>query len=95
METMIYLTKEQANKVRGKHGKYSELQPIVTEDGGFILPMDVIKDPEHKEVLDELLKCKEATLIITKVIDEKLPEDDAEREIYSVSNIKELTKMNI
>jgi hypothetical protein len=42
--------------------------------------MDVLNDLEHQEILDELLKCKEATLIIEKIIDEKLSEDDLERE---------------
>ncbi|HUU99462.1 MAG TPA: hypothetical protein VMW32_00730 [Bacteroidales bacterium] len=93
MEAVIYLTKEQADKVRGRHGKYSALDPIEAEDGNFILPKDVLSDPEHKEVLGELLKCKEAEIEVETIKDEKLSDDDpiAEKQVIKIKKIKELT----
>jgi hypothetical protein len=35
---VIYLTKEQADKVKGRHGKFSALDPIELMDGGYGLP---------------------------------------------------------
>lgn len=90
---LIYLTKEQAEKVRGRHGKYSELQPIPAEDGSFVLPLDVLKDPEHKDVLAELLKCRTAECNVVTIVNEKLKVDDPEREkqVIRVMRINEYT----
>lgn len=41
MECLI-LTKEQADKVRGKYGTYNELEPVPIKTGEFILPADVL-----------------------------------------------------
>ena len=89
MEEMILLTKEQADKVRGRHGKYSALEPVVLDDGSFMLPVDVLKDPENAEVLDDLLKCNAAVINKSVIIDKKIPAGDPSREkvIYSVTSI--------
>ena len=76
METLILLTIEQADQVRGNYGKYSALDPIATDNGMFILPVDVLDDPEHKEVLSQLGECKFAEIKVTDVINTKLPEGD-------------------
>lgn len=90
---MIYLTKDQADKVRGRHGKYSELRPVATEDGNFILPMDVLEDPEHKEVLEEFQKCRLAECDIVIAVDNKLLEGhpDREKQVIRILSIKEST----
>jgi hypothetical protein len=83
---MILLTKEQADKVRGRHGLYSALDPIEIEGGYFMLPVDVLKDPEHREVLEELIKCGAAVIKETVTVNKKLQEGDPLREktAYSV-----------
>jgi hypothetical protein len=83
---MILLTKEQAEKVRGRHGRYSELDPIPTNDGYFMLPVDVLKDPEHAEVLEDLMKSESAVIKETVIINKKLPEGDLlrEKQTYTV-----------
>jgi hypothetical protein len=83
---MILLTKEQADKVRGRHGQYSALDPIEIEGGYFMLPVDVLKDPEHKEVLEALMKCEAAVIKETLTVNKKLPVEDPLREkvTYSV-----------
>lgn len=65
---VILLTPVQAEQVRGNHGTYSAIDPIQTEDGNFILPMDVLYDPEHAEVLDKLLQCQACDLTITEEV---------------------------
>jgi len=82
---MIYLTKEQADKVRGRHGRYSALEPILADDGNYILPLAVLKDPEHREVFADLGKCKYANIDVIIEIDEKEPEKS--RQILSVKSI--------
>jgi hypothetical protein len=83
----ILLTKEQADKVRGRHGRYSALEPIPTEDSYFMLPADVLKDPEHKEVLGELIKCEAAVIKETVTVNKELPKGDIEREKIAYSII--------
>jgi hypothetical protein len=90
---MILLTKEQAEKVRGRHGRYSALDPISTGDGNFMLGMEVLDDPEHDEVLDDLLKCEEAEIDIIKTIDEKVPIEnifEREKTVYNTLSTKAL-----
>ena len=82
---VVYLNKEQAEKVRGKHGIYSELQPILTDDGNFILPVEVLKDPGHKEVFADLGECKYVNIDIIIEKDEKFPEETTQ--ILSVKSV--------
>lgn len=86
---MILLTKEQADKVRGRHGKYSELDPIESDNEMFILPDDVLNDPEHKEVLYELGECKYANVDILHEVDEILSEEDPlkYKQVFSVKEV--------
>jgi len=86
---MIYLIKEQADKVRGRHGRYSALEPILADDGNYILPLAVLKDPEHQEVFDELGKCKYANINVIIEIDKKIPENS--KQILSVKSITQDT----
>jgi hypothetical protein len=81
---VIYLTKEQADKVRGRHGVYSELQPTELPDGNLYLPTDVMDDSEHRETLNDLGECKFAEMDILKEVDEKTKE---EIELYSIKAI--------
>lgn len=60
----IYLNKEQAEKVRGRHGIYSALDPIETDDKCFVLPREVLNDKEHTETFPDLLQCKVAEIDI-------------------------------
>lgn len=91
---MIILTPEQAELVRGNHGKYSALDPTPTDDGNFILPVDVLDDPEHQEVFNKLGECKYADIDIIEVIDDKLPNDDIEKFKQTLS-VKEISPVSI
>ena len=86
---VIYLTKEQADKVRGRHGIYSALEPILADDGNYILPLAVLKDPEHQEVFNELGKCKYANIDVIIEVDKKVPENS--KRILSVKSITQDT----
>lgn len=91
---IIYLTQEQADKVRGRHGKYSALDPIMADNGMFILPVEVLNDPEHKEVLSQLGECKFAEIDVTEVVNVKLPVDDINR-TNQVLSVKEVSSVSI
>jgi len=85
----IILNKDQADKVRGNHGKYSALDPIPTDSGMFVLPIEVLDDPEHKEVLNDLGGCKYAEIDLLQVVDTKLSVNDPmrEKQVLSVKTI--------
>jgi len=83
----IFLTKEQADKVKGRHGKYSELEPIeINKD--FILPADVMDDPEHREVINDLGDCKFAEIEVTVTEESKTKELKEILTVKSVSEVK-------
>lgn len=54
MRNYIIISKEQADKVRGRHGKYSALEPVEFPDGMFGIPERVINDPEYDDIKDTL-----------------------------------------
>ena len=91
---VIYLAKEQADKVRGRHGQYSALDPIALDDGRFMLPVDVLEDKEHAEVLSDLGACKFAEIDVSDVTDTKLPVDDFMR-TKQVLSVKEISPVSI
>ena len=91
---VIYLDKDQSDKVRGRHGKYSALDPVAADNGMFILPVEVLDDPEHKEVLSDLGACKFAEINVSDVTDTKLPVDDINR-TKQVLSVKEISPVNI
>jgi len=82
---LILLTVEQTEKVRGRHGKYSALDPIAMDNGMFILPIEVMDDPEHKETLNDLGGCKYANVDIHLILDPKRPEDELKLGIQTLS----------
>jgi hypothetical protein len=90
---LILLTSEQAGKVRGRHGRYSGLDPVPTDNGMFVLPVEVLADPEHEEVLNDLGACKFAEIDDLQEIDMKLPKDDPARikQVLSVKSISGVT----
>lgn len=69
---LICLTKEQAEKIRGRHGEYSELQPMELTDGRYGLPVEVLTDPDLKEVHDLLaaLPIEEGEILQTEMTEE-------------------------
>jgi len=54
MECLI-LTKAQADGLRGKYGKYSELEPIPIKSDEYVLPSDVLNDDAFISVKHILL----------------------------------------
>ena len=62
----IILTKEQADRVRGRHGKYSAVYPIELNDGNFGLPPDVLLDHDLADIHEFLLALpvRDAEVII-------------------------------
>lgn len=54
---MIILTKEQADSIRGKYGKFSEIDPIMLKDElTFFVSELVLKDDEFIDIWDFLNK---------------------------------------
>ena len=91
---VILLTSEQADQVRGRHGKYSALDPILADNGMYILPTDVLDDPEHAEVLKDLEGCKFAEVQIREIIDLNLP-DGPNGKLSQVLSVKEISPVSI
>ena len=54
MRNYIIISKEQAEKIRGRHGKYSALEPVEFPDGMFGIPERLIDDPEFEDIKDTL-----------------------------------------
>lgn len=50
----LILTKEQADSVRGRHGSYSELQPVLLPNGKYALPEECKNDPDLITVKNQL-----------------------------------------
>jgi hypothetical protein len=84
---VIYLTKEQADKVRGKHGLFSILEPLITTDGNYILPKEVLNDKEHFEIFSELFKCKIGEIDIKQITGK----NDEVEQILSIKTISKET----
>ena len=76
---VIYLTPKQADKIRGRHGEFSELMPILLDDGNYVLPIEVLEDIEHIDALGELMKCESAEIEEVKVIDKMKAVEDFTR----------------
>ena len=54
MRNYIIITKEQAEQIRGRHGRYSAIEPVELPDGNFMIPERCIYDPDLKEVKSKL-----------------------------------------
>lgn len=59
MRNYIIISKEQADRVRGRHGKYSALVPVQFPDGTFGIPERVLDDKEFSDIHDILKKYRE------------------------------------
>lgn len=53
-DKFIILTERQANEIKGRHGRYSELQPVKLVNGEYVLPVKVLEDPEFERVAARL-----------------------------------------
>lgn len=62
--TVITLTAEQANALRGVYNNIAALEPVAIGDGRYFLPLAVLEDVNFSEVHDELaaLPVEEITL---------------------------------
>jgi hypothetical protein len=54
MNKHIIITPEQAELIRGKHGKYSRIEPVILPDGNYIVPEACINDPDLISVKNTL-----------------------------------------
>lgn len=50
----ISLTKSQADDIRGRHGRYSEIQPIEYK-GSYLIPYEVLSDSDLIEVREKIV----------------------------------------
>lgn len=73
----LILTKEQADQVRGRHGLYSELQPVLLPDGKYALPEECKNDPDLAEVKGNLEVVTEIKSIL------QLPEAGSNEPVYA------------
>lgn len=72
MRNYIIISKEQADAIRGRHGKYSALEPVEFPDGNWAIPERIIDDPEFDDIKDTLKKYQKEC----KIQDiEDLPEE--------------------
>lgn len=54
---VIILTAEQAQEVRGTHGKYSGLDPVQLADGiSYFLPVEVLENNDLPETIIAILE---------------------------------------
>lgn len=54
-QSVIVIDSVQANQVKGRYGIYSEIDPIATFDGKFIVPTDCLSDKDLQQAKDKLL----------------------------------------
>ena len=47
----IIISTTTANKIKGKHGKYSEIYPIALGDGKFLIPENVLSDEDLQDII--------------------------------------------
>ena len=85
MRNYIIISKEQAEKIRGRHGKYSALEPVEFPDGMFGIPEKVINDPEYDDIKDTLKQYqKECKVQDIEDLDEEKGKD-IEKDKYYLS----------
>jgi len=85
MRNYIIISKEQADKIRGRHGKYSALEPVEFPDGMFGIPERLIDDPEFDDIKDTLKKYqKECKVQDIEDLDEEKGKD-IEKDKYYLS----------
>ena len=54
MRNYIIITKEQAEQIRGRHGKYSAIEPVPSPDGNYLVPERCLDDPDLKDIKDKI-----------------------------------------
>lgn len=57
-QTHIVIDSAQAELVKGRYGIYSEIQPIATFDGKFIVPTACLTDADLQQAKDKLLQAQ-------------------------------------
>jgi hypothetical protein len=50
MRNYIIITKEQADVIRGRHGKYSAIEPVLSPDGNYLVPERCLDDSDLSDV---------------------------------------------
>ena len=73
MRNYIIITKEQAEAIRGRHGKYSAIEPVLSPDGNYLVPERCLDDPDLKDVKDKIQSLIQPTKANVQDIDD-LPE---------------------
>jgi len=58
MNNHIIITPEQAELIRGNHGKYSAIEPVPVPAGNYIISEDCISDPDLLSVKEQLQAMK-------------------------------------
>ena len=72
MRNYIIISKEQADKIRGRHGKYSACEPVQFPDGNFAIPERLLDDKEFDDIKDTLKQYqKECTVQDIEDLDEE------------------------
>jgi hypothetical protein len=54
MRNYIIITKEQAEQIRGRHGRYSAIEPVPSPDGNYLVPERCLDDPDLKDIKDKI-----------------------------------------
>ena len=50
MRNYIIITKEQAEQIRGRHGRYSAIEPVPSPDGNYLIPERCLDDPDLQDI---------------------------------------------
>ena len=83
MRNYIIISKEQADKIRGRHGKYSVCEPVEFPDGNFGIPERLLDDPEYDDIKDTLKQYqKECTVQDIEDLKEEEGRDIEEGKYY-------------
>lgn len=59
MRNYIIISKEQADAIRGRHGKYSAIEPVPSPDGNYLVPERCLDDPDLKDIKMTIQNCVE------------------------------------
>ena len=80
----IIITKQQADLIRGRYGLYSEIQPIRTPDGMFIIPERCLTDTDLQDALKKLQQIEKEA--ISQEIKEITKVESVEKDKYYTSD---------
>ena len=87
MNNHIILSKEQAESIRGRYGRCSEIRPIELPDGNYIIPEQCVNEADLKDVKESIQSFISADNVQSIEVLPKMGSEVKKGKIYSYENI--------